>query len=395
VGLTPLSDATQPYQGFEASLYPDGSDVRPAAHEAGGLARAALVVPRDAFGQPDLSDGRIGVLTVGVSNTKAESDSFVALSQRDPLRSPAVRVVTGAEPGAVAETVSDPSAPYWGRVLERVASAGLTPEQVQAVWMLQANAHVTEPFPQHAATLQQHLTAIVQIVRQYFPNTELCYVSSRIYAGYATTTLSPEPIAYESAFAYRWMIEDQITGSPELNFDPARGPVRAPWLSWGPYLWADGLVPRSDGLTWECQDFADDGTHPSAIGARKVADRLLTIFRTDVTTAPWYLATSPTPVEEPPPSGGWTVQAPRPNPFGARLALPLRLAGPRRVHAAVYTAGGRLVRTLRHGLLGAGVHRLVWDGRDDAGALAPSGVYFVRLESGADTARTVKVTLVR
>ena len=29
-------------------------------------------------------------------------------------------------------------------------------------------------------------------------------------------------------------------------------------MAWGPYLWADGEVPRSDGLQWFCSDFASD-----------------------------------------------------------------------------------------------------------------------------------------
>jgi hypothetical protein len=87
----------------------------------------------------------------------------------------------------------------------------------------------------------------------------------------------------------RWIIEDQVAGSPALNFDPSRGPVTAPWLAWGPYLWADGLRPRADGLTWTCADFAEDGTHPSVGGRQKVANLLLTFVRTDTTAREWFL----------------------------------------------------------------------------------------------------------
>ncbi len=44
------------------------------------------------------------------------------------------------------------------------------------------------------------------------------------------------------------MIENQINGAGNLNFDPAKGQAVAPWLSWGPYQWADGVNPRSDGF---------------------------------------------------------------------------------------------------------------------------------------------------
>ena len=89
-------------------------------------------------------------------------------------------------------------------------------------------------------------------------------MSSRIYGGYATTALNPEPYAYEGAFSIRWIIDAQIKGDPKLNWDAARGEVKAPVVLWGPYLWADGTTPRKDGLVWNRDDLRDnDGTHPS------------------------------------------------------------------------------------------------------------------------------------
>jgi hypothetical protein len=122
----------------------------------------------------------------------------------------------------------------------------------------------------------------------------LAYLSSRIYAGYASTQLNPEPYAYESAFPVRWLIEGQIANDPNLNFNPLKGEVKAPLLLWGPYLWADGIQPRQgDGLVWTRADLGPDGTHPSVSGRRKVADLLLTFFKTDTGTKPWFVKPQP------------------------------------------------------------------------------------------------------
>ena len=56
-------------------------------------------------------------------------------------------------------------------------------------------------------------------------------ISGGLYAGYATTALNPEPYAYESGFAMKWLINSKIRGD-SLNYDSNRGPFEAPWLSW-------------------------------------------------------------------------------------------------------------------------------------------------------------------
>src|SRR5437868_6436233 len=78
------------------------------------------------------------------------------------------------------------------------------------------------------------------------------------------------------------LIQDQIKGDKELNYDPSRGTVKAPLLLWGAYLWGDGMTPRkSDGLVWKREDLGGDGTHPSNSGRQKVAELLLKFCKTD------------------------------------------------------------------------------------------------------------------
>jgi hypothetical protein len=60
----------------------------------------------------------------------------------------------------------------------------------------------------------------------------------------------------------------------------------------------------------------------------------------------------------------------------------------------VFDAAGRLVRTLLDGAVFPGSHQVAWDGKDQGGRRVPTGMYFVRLESGPDS-YTSKVMFVR
>jgi Cu/Ag efflux protein CusF len=291
--LRPLSEmGAAEYHGFKGGLYPDGKNERPKAHEAAGLALARSVQPLDAAGKPS-PDGKIVVLSIGMSNTSQASDGFRKQLAAAKGVNPDVVFVNGAVGGQTAAAIQDPDdggrgAKYWAIVDQRLKEAGVTRAQVQAIWIKQADAGPSRGFPTYAKTLQAELTRIVQILPGRFPNGRLAYLSSRTYGGYATTKLNPEPYAFESGFSVRWLIEEQLKGGPELNFDPKKGEVRAPWLSWGPYLWANGATKRADGFFYAEADFSNDGTHHSATGQTKVGGLLLDFFKTDSTTRSWF-----------------------------------------------------------------------------------------------------------
>ena len=60
----------------------------------------------------------------------------------------------------------------------------------------------------------------------------------------------------------------------------------------------------------------------------------------------------------------------------------LSLPTTRHARLEILDAQGRRVRLLANGRLAAGVHRIDWDGRTDAGRVAGAGVYFYQLEAG-------------
>ena len=85
---------------------------------------------------------------------------------------------------------------------------------------------------------------------------------------------------------------------------------------------------------------------------------------------------------------------PFPTPFNAEVTVPFALSEAGAVHLAVYNLMGQPVRVLTAGWLAAGMHRVRWDGRTDAGAEASSGVYLVVLQTGA-AVQTAKLALIR
>jgi flagellar hook capping protein FlgD len=85
---------------------------------------------------------------------------------------------------------------------------------------------------------------------------------------------------------------------------------------------------------------------------------------------------------DPAPGGVAGFRAAYPNPFSDRVGLTFVLSHPGEVGLAVFDVAGRRVRGLGRAGLAAGEHVLVWDGRDDRGAPAASGVYLVRYDVG-------------
>jgi len=83
-----------------------------------------------------------------------------------------------------------------------------------------------------------------------------------------------------------------------------------------------------------------------------------------------------------------------PNPFNPRTSIQLRVDREQPIRVEVVDVRGRRVATILRGRLPAGVHTLVWEGRDNQGAQVASGVYLVRAEIGT-AVHVQRVGLVR
>jgi PKD domain-containing protein len=313
------SPGTTPVQG---GLYPNGSNQRPEPYNTTGISIATnQIYPRNTAGDQDLSNGKIVLVSVGMCNALMEfgnGDPLAFIPRAKPAAdlsvNPKLVLFNGAQAGADAPAWTDPNSTAWNNLIANLPQ-GISRQQVQVVWLKEAwifespNHHwPPQPFPTHAIGLQSDLKAIITSIKTNFPNCQITYISPRTRA-YTTTFHNPEPKAYETGFAVKWAIADEITAWMGAN------PVAIPWVCWGPYLWTNGnivtngITGRSDGLTWECGEDSNpndvrhlteggqnDFVHPSDsrhganhTGIKKVADQLIAFFKTDPTAAPWFL----------------------------------------------------------------------------------------------------------
>jgi hypothetical protein len=95
---------------------------------------------------------------------------------------------------------------------------------------------------------------------------------------------------------------------------------------------------------------------------------------------------NPSAVElEPAPEGrsfDFALFPPRPNPFAGTSEIPFLLPRAGEAHVEVYNLIGTRVKSLASGVFPAGRSSLSWDGRNEVGYQAASGVYIVRLSYG-------------
>ena len=68
-----------------------------------------------------------------------------------------------------------------------------------------------------------------------------------------------------------------------------------------------------------------------------------------------------------------------PNPFNSETIISFRLPEMSAINLSIYDLKGRIVRTIANETRNSGIYRACWDGRDNNGLQAASGIYFSML----------------
>ncbi|MEQ1839100.1 MAG: hypothetical protein ABL994_01715 [Verrucomicrobiales bacterium] len=283
--MIPLSDmsAQDRYEGQDGGLYGGGRNTPDDKLRTIAEAQLAKIQKLDADGRP-AADGKIAFISISMSNATQEFSRFKQIADQSAEKSAALTIVDCAQGGqAMAEWVPADGNP-WKVAMQRLQQAVISPKQVQVAWVKLANKVPSGTFADHGKKLESDTIQVLKNARNKFPNLQIAYLGSRIWAGHAKGVLNPEPYAYESGFVARELIQRQSSGDASLGLEAA------PLLLWGPYLWAEGAKGRKlDSLIWEPGDFESDGVHPSPSGRDKVAQLLLKFVTTDPLAKPWFV----------------------------------------------------------------------------------------------------------
>jgi Bacterial Ig-like domain (group 2) len=341
IALTNMT-ASQNYLNFQGGLYENSSDTVPADHDAAGKAAAAAIQPLDQNGNPSAT-GAVVFLGIGMSNATEEFSAFQAAAVANTAVNHKTLAIEDGASGAatacywtVAKGQTGAACPaamgvlldnQYDRVRDTILAAAtkspsapagcggppnlipcLTEKQVQVLWIKNANPRpgianertlcdatvsgCVNDSGTEAILYESQLGQIIRAAKLRYPNLKQVFLSTRIYAGYATQGLSPEPYAYEYGYSAKWLIEAQVLQERTGTVDPVAGNMSytsgsAAWTAWGTYLWANGTIANSNGTTWLASDFQSDGTHPDAQGATKVVNLLMGFYTTSPYT-PWF-----------------------------------------------------------------------------------------------------------
>lgn len=290
-GFIPLNQlGTEKFHGFTGGLYAAGRNEPYGAHAAALERVSARIQPLDREGRP-AADGKIVIIGIGASVCRQIFGELERTGAQAKGIHPAVVFVNGAKGGADVNKIADAS--YWETAKKALAARGVAAAQVQVIWYQTDNLrdHAAE-FPARPQKLMEEFAAQTRLMKQHFPNAQLCYHSGR-----HTTAFIPDPKAmekhseprpYQHGWAVKWLIEAQSAGRADLRFE-GEGAV-VPLSAWATYFWTNGDDPRADGYRWTRDEVVKDGVHLTDSGLKRVAKELTDFWSRDAFAQRWFLA---------------------------------------------------------------------------------------------------------
>jgi hypothetical protein len=181
-----------------------------------------------------------------------------------------------------------------------------------------------------------------------------------------------------------WMTESEVNNA---GFILERREGNGPWVRIASYDTQAGL--KGHGNSSGANEYAF--TDLNVEGGKGYAYRLSDVSTGGEITAHASLSVSVT--AEVPPATTEMAKA-YPNPFNPQTFISYRLGEDTQVEISVFNLLGRRMKILFDGRQRAGGYHVYWNGTDEAGQRAPSGAYFIRMET-ENTNRMQRVLLLK
>ncbi|MCE5251397.1 T9SS type A sorting domain-containing protein [bacterium] len=160
------------------------------------------------------------------------------------------------------------------------------------------------------------------------------------------------------------------------------------------WIGTDAGVCRFDGETWTTFNTENSGLPDNSINAIAFEKNNTIWIGTNNGIAKYSGELIPVSVEENTTPQQFPVIRSYPNPFNPSTTIEFILPEAGATSLGIYNISGQKVRIIVTEFLTAGRHTVVWDGKDDTGVTASTGIYFARLTCGGRTV-TGKMVMVK
>lgn len=299
LGALPLVDlGVGYYMGYQGGLFPGGSNTDPNPHLNNGKNISKAIKPLNASGIVDYINGEVSLIGIGPSVASDPYNEWKE-TQNDldwPGVNPCLNVKGNFIGGKSVADMLDIDGTYWASFLAGLDSKNIDPLQVQVAWMLLVSSTDSNDVNYYVDTVTNQYIQVLHNLQTLCPNLQEVFISGIHYTGYTSPEHKRydyliEPYGYWSNLVVKNVISLQINGDTRLTYSGV-GKV-APFITWGPYFWADGVTPRAyDGLLWSCDNFRDDtiggGFHLKDTFKFKEGDLIDSFFINNPVAKIWY-----------------------------------------------------------------------------------------------------------
>jgi hypothetical protein len=290
--LPPLNDLGQgTFFDSVGGLYPGGVNTPSGTYADDLLTVSQGIVPIDTFGVPSNigKQGQILFVSLGASTGANLMKALKLKTVGNPLTNPKLHLMNCNQSGryAALNIIMQPDSPYWSHVKQVITMNRGSLRQVQVVYLETEDSTASRDFPERPNIVKNDIEVCLRVMKQKFPNLKVVYVLSRIRVFGNNEPWSREPSAYYSGWAYKWAIQDQIDGAPNMAYKGTN--AVAPMLTWGFYEWAGTNPRKTDGFYWRPSE-SKDGLHANDAGEDSLSTRFQRFLLTDNYAKNWYAA---------------------------------------------------------------------------------------------------------
>lgn len=241
----PLNDPTTfTFEENTSGLYPWGNTLILNDYRTNYIAKCKSIKAIDSNGVIKKS-GKVVILGLGGSNPSHIYQEMKAIHLAQYPFGKSLVVVDGAIGGKDLPDILNPDASYWNQVKKQLDSLHVTESQVQVIFCIQDDFSLDDTTLLRAVALKESYLLLLDLVRVKYPNCKMFLVGDRGYNDYATLPKYWEPKGYLNGWGVKLLVQDYANNLlPEY-----------PFVNWLDYYWANGTIPRWDGLTYSLSDF--------------------------------------------------------------------------------------------------------------------------------------------